>query len=99
MPTIDNFLCGVTSARVQWISSFDGGDSQWFTIVALNSLYIESKSDNISDKGINEIHSASVQNLKPSTMYVLYVSAQNSHGLSSSENISCTTERGKTYFN
>lgn len=88
-------VCEVTRARVQWKSSFNGGDHQSFTVIALNGHDIESKSDIISDKGENEIHSKFIQNLKPSTPYVFYVSARNSFGFSSSENISCTTLEGK----
>lgn len=49
------------------------------------------ESNTISDKGENRIHSAYIQNLQPSTRYLLYVSARNRHGSSSSENITCTT--------
>lgn len=86
-------FCEKTSVKVQWKSSFDGGDPQLFTIFASNGQQIESEL--ISDKGENEIHSTSLHNLQPSTTYVFYVSAQNSHGLSSSERISCTTSEGK----
>lgn len=77
------------------MSSFNGGDIQFFTVIALNSQQQQSTSDIISDNGENEIHSTYVQNLQPSTTYVFYVSAQNRHGLSSSENITCTTKEGK----
>lgn len=94
MPERVEIVCEVTHARVQWISSFNGGDPQLFTVIALNGQQRESRSDNISDKGENVIHSTFVQNLQPSTTYVFYVIAQNSHGLSSSENVSCTTLEG-----
>lgn len=92
MPIIEKSYCEVTRAKIQWTSSFNGGDIQFFTVIALNSQQQQSKSDNISDKGENEVHSTYVQNLQPSTTYVFYVSAQNRHGLSSSEHISCTTK-------
>lgn len=95
MPIIEKSYCEVTRAKIQWTSSFNGGDIQFFTVIALNSQQQQSKSDNISDKGENEVHSTYVQNLQPSTTYVFYVSAQNRHGLSSSEHISCTTKEGK----
>ncbi|XP_052720144.1 carcinoembryonic antigen-related cell adhesion molecule 5-like isoform X4 [Crassostrea angulata] len=82
-------FCEKTSANVQWKSSFNGGDPQLFTIFASNGQQFESEL--ISDRGENEIHSAFIQNLQPSTTYVFYVSAQNSHGLISSERINCTT--------
>lgn len=94
MPERVEIVCEVTRARVQWRSSFNGGDPQSFTVIALNGQQRESRSDNISDKGENVIHSTFVQNLQPSTTYVFYVIAQNSHGLSSSENVSCTTLEG-----
>lgn len=86
-------FCEKTSANVQWKSSFNGGDPQLFTIFASNGQQFESEL--ISDRGENEIHSAFIQNLQPSTTYVFYVSAQNSHGLISSERINCTTLKGK----
>lgn len=90
MPKNIKLVCEATRAEVKWKSSFNGGDSQLFTVFASNGQ----QSDKISDKGENLIHSTFVQHLQPSTMYVFYVSAQNSHGLISSENISCTTLAG-----
>lgn len=95
MPIIEKSYCEETRAKVQWKSSFNGGAIQLFTVIALNSQQQQIKSDNISDRGKNKIHFTYVQNLQPSTTYVFYVSAQNSHGLSSSEHISCTTKEGK----
>lgn len=95
MPERVEIVCEVMRARVQWRSSFDGGDPQSFTVIVLNGQQRESRSDNISDKGENVIHSTFVQNLQPSTTYVIYVTAQNRHGLSSSEKVSCTTLEGK----
>lgn len=79
--------CEVTRARVQWTSSFDGGDPQSFTVIAVNGP----QSDKISDKGESKIHETFVQSLQSSTTYVFYVSARNRHGYSLSKNISCTT--------
>lgn len=83
-------VCEETRASVQWKSSFNGGDPQLFTVIASDGQ----QSDNISDRGENIMHSTFVQHLKPSTMYVFYVSAQNCHGIISSETISCTTLAG-----
>lgn len=91
--------CEITAARVQWISSFDGGDSQTFTVFALNSQYETRYSDPTSDTGENIVHAAYVQNLQPSVSYVFYVFAQNRHGNSSSENFTCTTlEKGRLFI-
>lgn len=95
MPERVEIVCEVTRARVQWRSSFNGGDPQSFTVIVLNGQQRESRSDNISDKGENVIHLTFVQNLQPSTTYVFYITAQNRHGLSSSEKVSCTTLEGK----
>lgn len=72
--------------------SFNGGDPQTFTAVALNGQQKISESGTVSDKEDRGIHSVFIQNLQPSTEYVFYVSAQNRHGFSLSENVSCTTE-------
>lgn len=91
MPVNIEIVCEKTRAKVQWESSFNGGDPQVFTIFASNGQH----SQHIPDRGENEIHLAFIQNLQPSTTYVFYVSAQNSHGFISSERISCTTLEGK----
>lgn len=98
MPILSEVVCEVTHAIVKWKSTFNGGDVQLFTAIALNGFYKESYTDPIADKGENEIHSATVQNLKPSTIYLFYVSANNSHGESSSKNFSCMTAEGKKNF-
>lgn len=90
MPVSIETVCEETLAKVQWKSSFNGGDPQLFTVIASNGQ----QSNNISDKGENVIHSTLVQHLQPSTMYVFYVSARNSHGFILSEKISCTTLAG-----
>lgn len=91
MPVNIEIVCEETHAKVQWTSSFNGGDRQVFTIFASNGQH----SVHIPDKGENVIHLAIIENLQPSTTYVFYVSAQNSHGFISSERISCTTLEGK----
>lgn len=95
VPVIIEIVCEETRAKVQWKSSFNGGDQQLFTVIALSGQ----QSNNITDKGENVIHSTFVQHLQPSTMYVFYVSAHNSHGLISSEKISCTTLAGTNTHN
>lgn len=94
MPENIEINCEVTRARVQWTSSFDGGDPQSFTVIAVNGP----QSDKISDKGENKIHETFVQSLQSSTTYVFYVSARNRHGYSLSKNISCTTLAGKIFI-
>lgn len=95
MPNITEIVCEVKSAKVQWISSFNGGDNQSFTVTAMYGQNKESNSSTISDKGENRIHSVYVQNLQPATTYIFYVSALNRYGLSFSENMKCTTLEGK----
>lgn len=97
-PIIFEIVCEVTSAEVQWKSSFNGGDTQTFTVTAMYGQYKKIESNIIYDKGENKIHSAYIQNLQPSTRYLLYVSARNRHGSISSENITCTTLTGKNNY-
>lgn len=85
--------CAGTRATVQWISSFNGGDHQTFIIFALNSQQGGNRSTRFPDIGENKIHRAYVQNLQPSMTYVFYVSAQNNHGFSISDIISCMTSK------
>lgn len=87
--------CEGTRATVQWISSFNVGDRQTFNVFALNGHQGGNRSIQIPDMGENKTHRAYVQNLQPSTTYVFYVSAQNSHGFSISDIISCITSKGK----
>uniref|UniRef100_A0A8W8LDI6 Fibronectin type-III domain-containing protein n=1 Tax=Magallana gigas TaxID=29159 RepID=A0A8W8LDI6_MAGGI len=91
MPRNAKIVCETTGAKVQWISSFNGGDMQSFTVTTMKGQYKESESDILADKGENRIHSTYIHNLQPSTMYMFYVSARNRRGVTSSENISCTT--------
>lgn len=83
--------CEETSAKVQWISSFDGGDKQMFTVSVLSGMDQIIISNDIPDKGENTVHDIYVQNLQPSSKYTFYVSAQNRRGNSSTENITCIT--------
>lgn len=83
-----------THAAVQWNSSFNGGDNQTFIVFALNGQQGCNQSIRIPDMGENRIHRTYVQNLQPFMTYVLYVSAQNSHGFSISDIISCITSKG-----
>lgn len=84
-------MCEFLQARVQWISSFDGGDPQNFTVIILNSLDGKSVSYGFHDEGENKTHVAFVSNLQPSVTYWFYVTAKNSHGSSISEITSCKT--------
>lgn len=88
MPENIHVECELNRAIVHWKSAFNGGATQFFTVINVNN---GQKSDTIADKGENEIHSTYIQNLKPSTAYVFFVFAKNSHGLSASKNISCLT--------
>lgn len=90
-----NVECEVSGASVQWISSFNGGDPQRFIIYATGNQRTIISSG-INDTGENKVHSIYVQNLQPSVLYVFYVSAQNRHGNSSSENFTCTTLKKDT---
>lgn len=84
-------ICEGKKARVQWISSFNGGDPQYFTFITLNSQDGTILSYRLLDKGENEIHSTYITNLQPSVTYWFSVSAKNSHGSSSSNITSCKT--------
>lgn len=86
---------------VQWISSFNGGSTQNFTVITLSGQDGTSFYNELNDEGENEIHVTYVSNLQPSVTYWFFVSAKNSHGSSSSKAISCTTMKGyfKTFVN
>lgn len=89
-------FCEVTNARVQWTSSFNGGDSQNFTVFAFNGQHKASQSAHLPDSGKNKLHEYIVKNLQPSLTYTFYISALNKHGNTSSEKKSCiTSNRGK----
>lgn len=62
-------ICEGKKARVQWISSFNGGDPQYFTVITLNSQDGTILSYRLLDKGENEIHSTYITNLQPSVTY------------------------------
>lgn len=96
IPRDVTLTCEVTSASVHWVSSFNGGDTQTFTVVAFNVKYGTRYSERIPDMGENTAHSNFIHNLQPSTSYSFHVSAENSHGNSSSENIICTTQNKDT---
>lgn len=99
IPRDVTLTCEVTSASVHWVSSFNGGDTQTFTVVAFNVKYGTRYSERIPDMGENTAHSNFIHNLQPSTSYSFHVSAENSHGNSSSENIICTTQnKGNNFF-
>lgn len=87
-------VCEITQATVQWISSFNGGDHQNFTVIILNGLLGSRLSYLVYDKGENKIHVTYISNLQPSVTYWFYVSAKNSHGSSTSDVTSCKTEQG-----
>lgn len=97
-PKSFELVCEETRAIVQWKSSFNGGNTQTFTVTATYGQYKKIESNIIYDKGENIIHSTYIQNLQPSTRYAFYVSARNPHGSSSSENITCTTLTGKNNY-
>nr|XP_022290573.1 neural cell adhesion molecule 1-like [Crassostrea virginica] len=84
-------ICNVKSAKIQWMSSLNGGDSQTFTVNAFLARQEASRSVPVHDKGENILHNTQLYNLQPSTKYTFYVVAQNKHGDTSSEKIECTT--------
>lgn len=90
-----NVICEETGVRFQWISSFNGGEPQYFTVITLNSQDGTVLSYRFLDKGENEIHSTYITNLQPSVTYWFSVSAKNSHGSSSSNVTSCKTKHVK----
>lgn len=94
MPRNIEVTCKVTGAIVQWISSFNGGDTQIFTVITLSGQDGTSRYYELNDKGENEIHVSHVSNLQPSVMYWFSVSAKNSHGSSFSKAVCCTTVKG-----
>ena len=85
----------MTVAKVQWTSSFNGGNSQSFTVIAVDAQERTLLSKRISDNGETKPHSTNMQNLQPSMTYVFYVSARNSRGESFSEFRICTTSDSK----
>nr|XP_034303739.1 titin-like isoform X4 [Crassostrea gigas] len=91
LPRNIEVTCKVTGAIVQWISSFNGGDTQNFTVITLSGHDGTSLYNGLNDMGENEIHVTYVSNLQPSVTYWFSVSAKNSYGSSSSKAISCTT--------
>nr|XP_022320733.1 hemicentin-1-like [Crassostrea virginica] len=90
-PTNVEVICEMTGAKVQWTSSFNGGNSQSFTVIAVDAQERTLLSKRISDNGETKLHSTNMQNLQPSMTYVFYVSARNSRGESCSEFRICTT--------
>lgn len=98
IPRDVTLTCEVTGASVHWVSSFNGGDTQTFTVIAFNVQYGTSYSERIPDIGENMVHSYFIHNLQPSTSYMFYVSAENNNGNSSSENLFCTTQNQGNRF-
>lgn len=90
-------FCEMTNARIQWISSFKGGDPQNFTVFAFDGQQEVSQSVH-PDSGENKLHEYFVRNLQPSRKYTFYISALNKHGNSSSEEKSCFTSDGGIFF-
>lgn len=93
-PRIGKASCNDNSAKIEWISSFNGGDSQTFFVLGLIGRHEVTRSEAIKDRGENQIHNTELLNLQPSTKYVFYVVAKNKHGNSSSAQIECTTLEG-----
>ena len=93
-PRIWKISCSGKSAKIEWISSFNGGDSQTFFALGLIGQHEVTRSEFMKDRGENKIHHTELQNLQPSTKYVFYVVAINRHGNSSSNQMECTTLAG-----
>lgn len=87
-------VCEITQASVQWISSFNGGDQQYFTVVILNGQDGTNISYRFHDNGKNKLHAAHISNLQPYVTYWFVVSAKNSYGSSPSEITRCKTVQG-----
>lgn len=87
-------VCEITQASVQWISSINGGDQQYFTVVILNGQDGTNISYRFHDNGENELHTAHISNLRTSVTYWFVVSAKNSYGSSLSEITRCKTLQG-----
>ncbi|XP_078319162.1 cell adhesion molecule Dscam1-like [Crassostrea virginica] len=97
-PRILEVICKSRSAKVQWMSSFNGGDSQMFTVHAFLAQQEASRSKPIHDEGENKLHNTQIQNIQPSTEYMFYVVAKNTHGNSSSEKkMKCNTVEGLSF--
>lgn len=94
LPRNIEVTCKVTEGIVKWISSFNGGDTQNFTVITLSGHDGTSLYNGLNDKGENEIHVTYVSNLQLSVTYWFSVSAKNSYGSSSSKAMSCTTVKG-----
>nr|XP_022287393.1 hemicentin-1-like isoform X3 [Crassostrea virginica] len=97
-PRILEVICKARSAKVQWMSSFNGGDSQMFTVHAFLVQQEASRSEPIHDEGENKLHNTQIQNIQPSTTYTIYVVAKNKHGNSSSEKMKCNTVEEKHVY-
>ena len=93
-PLIGKASCNVNSAKIEWISTFNGGDSQTFFVFGQIGKQEVTRSEDIKDRGENKIHNTELKNLQPSTKYVFYVVATNKHGISSSDKVECTTLEG-----
>ena len=93
-PRIWKASCKGKSAKIEWISSFNGGVSQTFFALGLIAQQEVTRSEAIKDRGENKIHNTELLNLQPSTTYVFYVVAKNKLGNSSSDQIKCTTLEG-----
>ena len=90
-------ICNIKSAKIQWMSSFNGGDSQTFTVYAILARQEASRSEPVHDKGENKLHNTQLFNLQPSTKYAFHVVAQNKHGNISSEKRECKTLEGMSF--
>ena len=90
-------ICNIKSAKIQWMSSFNGGDSQTFTVYAILARQEASRSEPVHDEGENNLHNVQLYNLQPSTKYMFYVVAKNKHGNISSEKRECKTLEGMSF--
>ena len=88
-------FCNAKSAKIEWISSFNGGDPQTFFAVAVIIQKESTNSEAVIDSGENKMHDTEIQNLQPSTKYVFHVISKNKHGNSSSDELECTTLEGR----
>ena len=59
------------------MSSFNGGESQTFTVYAFLARQEASRSEPVHDAGENNLHNTQIQNLQPSTKYIMLLHRTN----------------------
>lgn len=81
------------SAVITWVSGFDNGDKQTFTVVFQEKGETEQSSiSNIKDPGLHKPISRTVVSLKESKLYVFRIFSRNVFGESSRLTVNCSTK-------